>query len=419
MVNEKVVFTIVAKNYLPLARALSWSIKEYSVTPVTFIVFLADEPDETINLDNPDEIIIPVSSLGITGLTDWAFKYNVTEFCTSVKPSCFKYVFNNLKAEKAIYFDPDIFVFNDLGTIFKDLEYKEIVVTPHYITPQIHYTGNQKESDTLFVGIYNFGFVAFKNTPNNLFILNWWENRLSNQCYADRQESLHTDQRWADFLPVYAYDTLLISKSTGYNLAPWNLFEREIFKDQNTFFVKNRLTHKTEPLIFVHFAGYDPNDLNLIHKDFWDMKISEYPDYSFVRDIYTEITNKFKFNELRKSDYTYNMFSNGDPVLDHHRRLYRALTDNGDIISDPFLKDGSYYNMLLMYGLISKNKPTKQNRKTYANFDTKLKKINKIFKIVFKILGSERYFLLMKLLNRYSKPENQSFLINKKVNKIY
>jgi len=419
MTMEKVVFTIVAKNYLPLARALSWSIKNNNNTPVKFIIFLADEPDENIDLTHDDETIIPVSTIGITDLTDWAFKYNVTEFCTSVKPACFKYIFNQYNTEKAIYFDPDIFVFNNLDVIFNNLDERDIVITPHYVTPQINYTGDQKESATLFVGIYNFGFVAFKNTPHNLFLLNWWDNRLSDQCYADRQDSLHTDQKWADFLPVYAGDTLLISKSTGYNLAPWNLFERDILSDGNKFLVKNKITNTVEPLTFVHFAGYDPNDLGLIHKDFWDMPVTKYPSYSLVRDIYIQATNQYNFNEVRQQKYTYSTYLNNVPVLDSHRRLYRSLTENGIAIGNPFSENGYFYQLLNKKRLISLDKPQKQSKKTYTNFDSKLNQMNRVLRTFFKLVGASRYFLLMKLLNRYSRPENQVFLLDKGLKKIY
>jgi len=415
--SKKVVFTIVAKNYLPLARALKWSIDNKNKTDVDFIIFLADEEDGLVTrLDA--ENIIPVSNLEIPGLTDWAFKYNVTEFCTSVKPSCFKYVFEKLNADAAIYFDPDIFVFNDLQSIFDDLNDKDIVVTPHYLTNQINYTGDQKETMTLFVGIFNFGFVAFKNTKLSLSILNWWENRLSDQCYADRQDALHTDQKWADFLPVYAGDRLHISTSLGYNLAPWNIFERKIV-DGDTLCVINRLTKVKEKLIFVHFAGFAPDNLTLIHKDFWDLTIDKYPDYDIVRKLYIEVTDKFDFKEMKSLSYTYSTFTNGDFISDFHRRLYRAMSENGYDFINPFDVNNEFYQILAKSKMVLKKKPVKRNSKTYQHFDSQRNKINFLLKSVFRLLGADRYFLLMGFMNRYTRPENQTFLLKKDIKKIY
>jgi len=416
--EKKIVFTIVAKNYLPLARALGWSLREHNKTPIEFIIFLADEEDGLVQREE-GETIIPVSSLGIENLNDWAFKYNVTEFCTSVKPSCFKYLFSHLEADSAIYFDPDIFVFSDLTPIFKNLEEKDIVVTPHYITPQVEYGGVQKEQDTLFVGIFNFGFIAFKNVAENVLILDWWENRLSNQCYADKQDALHTDQKWGDFLPVFAGERLCISKSIGYNLAPWNVFEREILIDEGKFWVKNRLTEKVEPLVFVHFAGYDPENLSLIHKDFWSLKITDFPDYDLVRSIYFNKTSEFNFLESRKITYTYSQYSNGIFIQDVHRRLYRALTENGHKLDDPFNAELRFYQILFKNKMIDQSKPIKSNSKTLPNFSERLNAVKKILKLGYKVLGFKKYFLLMKLLNRYTRSENQVFLIGENIDKIY
>ncbi|MDT3401765.1 hypothetical protein [Mucilaginibacter terrae] len=417
---NNVVFTIVAKNYIPLAQTLGWSISKYNTTPIDFYIFVVDELEKTDTYTTDEGYkIVPLSLVNIEGIEDWAFKYNVTEFCTAVKPSCFKYAFDKLGFKKAIYFDPDIFVFNNLDGIFNELDNADIVVTPHYTTPQVNYTGDQPETGTLFVGIYNFGFVAFNNSGLSLSLLNWWENRLSNQCYADIQDALHTDQKWGDFLSVYANTKLLVSQSIGRNLAPWNLFEREIVSKNDRFLVRNRINGFEEDLIFVHFAGFDPNDLALIHKDFWKMPIEKYPDYELVRKIYIEVTSQFNFTKGRLSEYGYSRFSNGIYIQDFYRRLYRSLTEDGKIFTSPFNSDARFYNMLESFGLIVKNKPQKLNSKNAPGFENKITKIQIVLKLLFKVLGAEKYFLLMKFLNRYSRTENQAFLLGEKIKKIY
>lgn len=413
--GKKIVFTIVAKNYLPLARALGWSLKNNNSTDVDFIIFLADGDA----VAESGETIVPITSLGLENLDDLAFKYSITEFCTSVKPTCFKYIFQDSEVENAIYFDPDIFVFNDLKSIYTDLILKDIVVTPHYHTKQSEHTGDQSDMITLFVGIYNFGFVAFNNSKANISILDWWEDRLTNQCYADKQDALHTDQKWADFFPVYAGDRLHISPSRGYNFAPWNIFEREVSIVNDKFIVTDRFTGKSEPLTFVHFAGYAPESPELIHKDFWDMGIEKYPEYTLVRDIYDKITAKYEFMEKKKLPYLYAEYTNGVYIHDYHRRLYRALTDSGKVISNPFSSEGWFFQLLLKKKMITESRPAKQNSKTLNNFDGKLSKINKMLKILFKVLGTDKYFLFLKFLNRYTRPENQLFLLDEKRTKIY
>lgn len=414
--GKKVVFTIVAENYLPLAQALEWSLNRNNSTEIDFYIFISDQ----INVNYNNDKIIPINKLNIEDLKDWAFKYNVTEFCTAIKPVCFKYLFKELGYEKAIYFDPDIFVFGDLKPIFSQLISHSAVVTPHYITPQVRYTGDQDETGTLFVGIYNFGFVAFKKTQKTLLILDWWENRLSDQCYGDKQDALHTDQRWGDFLPVYLTEELFIAKSLGYNLAPWNLFEREIYLEDNNYKVRNRLINTDDQdLIFVHFAGYDPTDLNLIHKDFRNLTIKKYPDYSIVRNLYNDVLETYSFKTKRLATYGFSQYSDGSFIREYHRRLYRSLVENGNIYEDPFDSNGDFYLLLKKKKMVSFVKTSKLNTKALPSFEKKVKKINFLLKLLLKIIGSDKYFLLMKFLNRYSRPENQLFLLNINKEKFY
>jgi hypothetical protein len=59
--------------------------------------------------DLPDNIIIAKDTIGISRTVEPnVFKYDLTEFCTSIKPSCFKYVRSLVLI--LYFFDPDILV---------------------------------------------------------------------------------------------------------------------------------------------------------------------------------------------------------------------------------------------------------------------------------------------------------------------
>jgi hypothetical protein len=416
------VFTIVAKNYLPLAHALGWSLKKQNKTPYNFIIVVADN-----TIDHSDPIFLPefnylsVYDLGLDNLDELAFKYTITEFCTSIKPACFNYFMKHTDGEYFIYFDPDIFVFDDISNIINQFDNKSIVVTPHYTTPEAKYTGDQVDSSTLFVGIFNFGFVGFRKTEYSKTILNWWHNRLMNQAYADYQDALHTDQKWMDFLPAFNNDELSVSKNLGMNLAPWNLFEREILPEKNSakFLVRNKFTNEIFPLVFVHFAGYDPNNENVIHKDFLHLKIDKYPYYKFVRDCYDKITSDYKFKEIKNLPYKFGVFNNGKSIQYYHRRIYRALLEDGQQFSHIFSEKGELYLLFNQANMITNDNPIKYTSKNKEELGNKIKYINKLFKIAYKILGANKYFTFLKYLNRYSRPENQIFLVNKKIDKFY
>ena len=91
---KKTAFTICAKNYIGLALALEKSLKEHS-KDVDFYIFVADEFSLEEDIESlPENVIIAKKVIGISD-AQWnqmSFKYDITEFCTSIKPTCFKYI---------------------------------------------------------------------------------------------------------------------------------------------------------------------------------------------------------------------------------------------------------------------------------------------------------------------------------------
>lgn len=419
--SDTIIFTIVAKNYLPLAHALGWSLRYNNISLYKFHIVVADDViDKTDDIFISDYNYISVYDMGLENLEDLAFKYSVTEFCTAIKPASFKFLMNKYRNnDDFIYFDPDIFVFNNISNITDLFAKHEIIVTPHYVTPQMDYTGDQIDRSTLFVGIYNFGFVAIKRSPYTLLIIDWWHNRLMNQCYADIQDALHTDQKWMDFLSAFDNDKLMVTQNLGFNLAPWNLFERKIYKENNSFMVHGCFNGKIDFLTFVHFAGYDPKNLKIIHKDFFNLTIEKYPYYDSIRRIYQEVTENYNFTKYKELPYKFGNFENGKMVKHYHRRLYRSLSENGYKFSNPFSEKSGFYDKLQKAGMISDEISIKYTSKNVDELSSKINKINSAFRIFYKLLGAERYFTLLKYLNRFSRPENQTFLLGESIKKFY
>ena len=257
---RKVVFTICAKNYIGLAQVLEKSILEYN-KDIDFFIFCADEfetKDEIKSLPNNVLIAKDVLDFPQEKWNELSFKYEITEFCTCIKPSCFKYIFANYQPDACIYFDPDILVFNSLDSIFNKLEKYSIILTPHITTIENQYTGKLKEQNLLFSGMYNLGFLALRNDDNSHKMLNWWEIRLDDRCFQNGMENYFTDQKWMDFLPCFFPTELFISFNLGLNLAPWNFYERKITLIDNNYYVSNRLNDDATnyPLIFVHYSGF-------------------------------------------------------------------------------------------------------------------------------------------------------------------
>jgi hypothetical protein len=414
-------FTICAKNYIGLAKILEQSIKD--VNPeISFFIFVADEFDETVILS--DNIIIARRALNIIDKT-WermAFQYNLTEFCTAIKPFCFQWIYDHSAAEKVIYFDPDIYIFNSLDYIYDSLDEYKIILTPHILTMQTEYSGDMEEKSFLNSGLFNLGFIALMRDLCVYKLLAWWQNRLFKQCFIDSLNYYFYDQKWMEFIPIFfSNNTYLSSKHLGLNLAPWNFFERKVFLRNDTLYVRNRIHDndtKIYPLIFVHYSGYNYKELlarnNIEHKH--GVYAEKYDDIASILNKYREIldNNKDVFNQFIKYTYSYNYYKNGALIAPYHRRLYFALVEKGEQWENPFSVD-SIYKLFSKKGLIQRKTSQIGLNINRNNIPTKkLFIINIIFKCIYKFLGARNYFLLMNMLKYYSRTEVQIHLLDKK-----
>ena len=417
---DKVIFSIVAKNYIPMANALGDSLKRIH-PDVPFFIVVADNEDGVLQFDEQRYPIIPATVLGVARLEEMAFKYNVTEFCTALKPFSFAYFFQQ-GFQRAVYFDPDIYVFSALDAIFGQLRQSSLVVTPHICTLQNNYTGLVPEGMLLHVGIFNFGFCAIANGENGRRIVEWWKARLVDQCYADKIDGLHTDQKWMDFMPSLI-DDMHIERGLGYNVAIWNWHERRIENRQGQFWVVNRILGSgAMPLVFFHYSNFvfsqaaDP-------ARFRPKYIQTFSDLYAVGDYYAQqLANEAIGEYSRLYTYSYAAFANGTPIIHFHRRLFRRLLESGYTFTEPFSTQmSSYYELLRKNGLVNKSPNLaagKQNEENFAGFERKLAYIQRIARLIKGAIGIDRYALLCKFAQRFVRPENQTFLISETENKI-
>ncbi|WP_426326528.1 hypothetical protein [Pedobacter sp. R-06] len=415
MKNKDIVFSIVAKNYLPLAFTLGESLKKHN-TDLDFCILLVDKVDDLKLADQPFKVYsLNEIDLSRDKLENMSFKYNLTEFCTAVKPFFFDFVFK-LGYEKAIYFDPDICTFSSVQPIFDELNNKSIVVTPHFCTPELDYTGLITESLLLHVGAFNFGFVAVSSTMQGKLFINWWMARLYDKCYQDKLESLHTDQKWGDLIPSYFPNETLISHDIGRNMAFWNLHERNLIKVDGNFYVQNKLVANDDTkLIFFHFAGFDISGATgRVHKNHPEYMIEEFPALGSLFSWYADQLKINGYDFYIKFRYGFDFFDNGELIQPYHRRLYRRLFEDDIDLNNPFaIKGGKFYGMLKNNKLLSgvKSNALKGNHLTHPGFESKMKKLNKLMLLLKFVLGVDKYFLLLKFMQRYSRTENQSFLV--------
>lgn len=412
----KVIFTIVAKNYLSLALTLADSIKKQDPTQL-FYILLADHPDGLPAQYFDNHKIFLSKEINIPKYEELAFKYNVTEFCTAIKPFFIDFLIQK-GAEKIIYLDPDIYVYQKPEIIFQELNNYEILITPHIISMEESFSGAIPETEMLFSGIYNLGFIAVKNTSKVQRFISWWKNKLADYCYGDRMDSLHVDQKWIDFIPsFFTSGELKTIIHPGYNIAYWNIHERVLDSSSGEVRVSLKNVDQPEymPVIFMHYSGLDPRNI-YINKQCPSLKIDVFPAWKELIVSYADKVKANGFDTLRKLHYSFNSFQNGEVISFFHRRIFRKLLENNNDnpFTDPFkvgentLFEMFKKNKLLLGNTIIESKVTTENLK---ESNKKLKNINRFLLLLKKLLGLNRYLVLLRFCQKYFRPENQIFLL--------
>lgn len=239
--------TIVASNYLEMARLLAES-------------FLAHHPDDTFSILLVDDLPVDVpSSAGcdVVRLADLDFDavdldtmktiYDVMELSTAVKPAFLEVLLRH--DEIAVYLDPDIFVYAPFGDLVAPAAESGIVLTPHVLEPIPRDGAAPNERMIMGSGIFNLGFVAVGRSA--VEFLAWWQERLLVDSISDPEANLFTDQRWVDWVP--ALFGCHVCRDPGMNIAWWNVHERDLACHDGD------VTVDGSPVRFVHFSGYDPS----------------------------------------------------------------------------------------------------------------------------------------------------------------
>jgi lipopolysaccharide biosynthesis glycosyltransferase len=325
--------TICAANYLPFAEVLGNSFLEHNPNS-TFSILVIDAKKVTYTKNEKFKYLTPVDlEIPINVFENMAFYYNVTELATALKPSALKALFKS-GGTKVAYLDPDIQVFGELTDLENALVESPIVLTPHTLTPIPRDGLRPSEADIMGSGTFNLGFIALSKSDVAFELLDWWEERLRFDSISDPEEMLFTDQRWIDLVP--SYFPIHVLRDSSYNVAYWNLQERKLSKNGNTFTVNNK------DLKFFHFSGYRPDKPWILSK-----YVADNPRIVLSgNDVLIELCENysklaFKAGWLSESaiSYGYQNFESGEFIPSSLRRLYRddciAAYKQGEVLLPP------------------------------------------------------------------------------------
>lgn len=394
--NKNIVFTVCSVNYLDKAIVLMQSIND----DISKIIFLADTK-RSLDYDFGDIKIVFTEDIAIDKYHELAFKYNIIEFNTCVKPFIAKSLLQEF--EKVIYLDPDTYVYSSLMPIIEELEGCSFLLTPHSFSSP-NDDERPSDEDLLKFGVYNLGFFACKHDDNSIRALSWWNRKLLEQCFYEPGLGLGVDQKVAELIPVF-FDGVEVSKNLGLNLAFWNLHERSVSRDQEKYYINSQYK-----LIFAHFSSYAGPDI---------VAAKQTRFATGDRLDFLELLHKYQVKlesvglELSQEDRSYGYdYVKGYLITPLARRFYHHMIMAGRAPLNPF-EDSEFLNILEKKGLILFGEQAAKhiNFNAISAQKTNIRIISFLFRACLKLLGPVRYFYFCRYINHITNTLNQSEIL--------
>lgn len=318
------VFTISSNNYVAHARALLNSVATHYPEAQRFHIVV--DRDLLAAADYADGCHpIRASEIGIPDFDAMAFRYDVTELNTAVKPFAFRHLFEVERFETVLYFDPDILVYKRSTSILDSLaDGASAVLTPHFTTPPAA-LDEPNDQTMLRSGAYNLGFMALRRCAESERLLSWWSRHLQFNCRDRQHQGLFVDQRFLDLAPGY-FEQLQICRSAGANVAYWNLAERPLSNIDCTVHAGGA------PLEFFHFSGCDPRDTGRLSKYTRRFLAQSDPLLAQLIGDYAETLERNGFERFAGISYSYDVFRSGRPIPKTLRAVFadQVLLWEGD-----------------------------------------------------------------------------------------
>ncbi len=164
------------------------------------------------------------------------------EYYFTCTPSLPLYVFRNWSEVALLtYLDADLFFFGNPEPLFDELGQGSIGMTAHRFTDSL--------KDRERYGIYNVGWLTFRNDEHGIACLTWWRERCLEWCFDREEDGRFADQKYLDDWPV-RFGNVVVLQHKGANLAPWNLNNYHVRYSRS-----DGVAVDGQPLIFFHFHG--------------------------------------------------------------------------------------------------------------------------------------------------------------------
>jgi len=267
--------TLFDSNYLTRGLAMYESLNKYSDNFHLYIFAFDDRSCELLKrlglkyativslLEFEDEELLKIKKERTAG-----------EYCWTCTPSVIKYSIERYNLDNCTYLDADLYFFSNPSVLIDEMKDKSVLITEHRYTPAY----DQSTSS----GKYCVQFMTFKNNPDGMKVLDWWQQACNEWCYDRFEDGKFGDQKYLDDW-MSRFDCVHELQNLGGGVAPWNI-QQYNFKTENGKVVGTEKANNNRfELVFYHFHALkllnynkvelgvytlDKQDVNILYKEY-------------------------------------------------------------------------------------------------------------------------------------------------------
>ncbi|HWR61516.1 MAG TPA: putative nucleotide-diphospho-sugar transferase [Clostridia bacterium] len=227
-------------QFIALYYSIEQNIKHFEV----YVLCMDDDTSRILGAIGFGHMhLIPLSRLEDDVLLNAKSSRTISEYCWTLKPAFILHILKQYAfINRLTYLDADMFLYNDPSYVFEKEKSASVLLSRHNFSKELMYM----EKDA---GIFNSGFISFKNSREGIGCLTWWKERCIDWCYDTTVTGQFGDQKYLELM-YESFKGISIIEDPGINVAPWNEAKRKFTRSRGKLYIDD------SPLILYHYCGF-------------------------------------------------------------------------------------------------------------------------------------------------------------------
>lgn len=237
--------TLFDSNYLTRALVMYHTLEESGEDFRLYAVCFDDLAYEILKkLELTRMVAIPLSKFETPELLAVKGGRTAGEYCWTCTPHVIRHVLDAYRLSEVTYVDADLCFYARPSLLLEEFAASgaSVLITEHRYTPRYDQSATS--------GIYCVQFMTFRSDERGSNVLQWWQDRCLEWCYAKFEDGKFGDQKYLDDW-TERFEGVHVLQHLGGGVAPWNVQQYALEQQSG-----KSLTVNGVPLVFYHFHNY-------------------------------------------------------------------------------------------------------------------------------------------------------------------